>query len=77
MTASGILAAARTQEVVGARWSEIDLKNATWTVPAGRMKGGVEHKVMLAPEVIERQKKRVANWQLLCEKYRPSARAAE
>jgi integrase len=48
-----ILTAARTQEVVGARWSEIDLKTATWTVPAGRMKGGVEHKVLLAPKVID------------------------
>jgi integrase len=48
-----ILTAARTQEVVGARWSEIDQKSAVWTVPPGRMKGGVEHKVMLAPEVID------------------------
>jgi integrase len=48
-----ILTAARTNEVVGARWSEIDLKSAVWTVPPGRMKGGVEHKVMLAPEVID------------------------
>jgi integrase len=48
-----ILTAARTQEVVGARWSEIDLAGKTWTVPGGRMKNGVEHKVMLAPEVID------------------------
>jgi integrase len=48
-----ILTAARTNETVGARWSEIDLKNATWTVPGGRMKGGAEHKVLLAPEVID------------------------
>jgi integrase len=48
-----ILTAARTQEVVGARWSEISLKERVWTVPAGRMKGKVEHKVMLAPEVID------------------------
>jgi integrase len=47
-----ILTASRTQEAIGARWSEIDLKSAVWTVPPGRMKGGVEHKVMLAPEVI-------------------------
>jgi dihydrodipicolinate synthase/N-acetylneuraminate lyase len=31
----------------------------------------------IPPEVIERQKKRVASWQLLCEKYRPQVRAAE
>jgi integrase len=48
-----ILTAARTQETVGARWSEISLKERVWTVPPGRMKGGVEHKVMLAPEVID------------------------
>jgi integrase len=48
-----ILTAARTQEVVGARWPEICEKDAVWTVPPGRMKGGAEHKVMLAPEVID------------------------
>jgi integrase len=48
-----ILTAARTQETVGARWSEIDWKQRVWTVPPGRMKGGVEHKVLLAPEVID------------------------
>jgi integrase len=40
--------AARTGEVVGARWSEIDLKHAVWTVPASRMKAGKEHKVPLS-----------------------------
>jgi len=34
-----ILTAARTGEVLGARWSEIDLEARLWTVPAGRMKG--------------------------------------
>lgn len=43
-----ILTAARTSEVLGARWAEIDLKNAVWTVPGGRMKGGVEHRVPLS-----------------------------
>jgi integrase len=48
-----ILTSSRTQESVGARWSEISLKERVWTVPAGRMKGGAEHKVLLAPEAIE------------------------
>src|SRR4051794_4819326 len=34
-----ILTAARSGEVLGARWDEIDLKAKVWTVPAGRMKG--------------------------------------
>ncbi len=43
-----ILTAARSGEVLGARWSEIDLDAAIWTVPAGRMKGGREHRVPLS-----------------------------
>ena len=43
-----ILTAARAGEVLGARWSELDLiKRTTWTVPAARMKGGKEHRVPL------------------------------
>jgi integrase len=34
-----ILTAARTAEVIGARWSEIDLKDKVWVVPGSRMKG--------------------------------------
>jgi integrase len=44
----GILTAARSGEVRGARWSEIDLDSALWTVPATRMKGGREHRVPLS-----------------------------
>jgi integrase len=40
-----ILTAARTGEVIGARWDEIDLADKTWTVPATRMKAGKEHRV--------------------------------
>ena len=43
-----ILCAARTGEVLGARWSEIDLKQRVWTVPADRMKSGREHRVPLS-----------------------------
>jgi integrase len=48
-----ILTAARTSEVIGARWDEIDLENKTWTVPAGRMKGGREHRVPLSERAVE------------------------
>jgi integrase len=44
-----ILTAARTGEVIGARWDEIDLPDKLWTIPADRMKGGREHRVPLAP----------------------------
>jgi integrase len=47
-----ILTAARSGEVTGARWQEIDFETATWTVPAERMKGGTEHRVMLSPAAI-------------------------
>jgi integrase len=43
-----ILTAARTGEVIGAPWSEIDMQTAIWTVPAERMKGGREHRVPLS-----------------------------
>lgn len=45
-----ILTAARSGEVRGARWSEIDWDAKVWTVPAGRMKGGREHRVPLSDE---------------------------
>jgi integrase len=48
-----ILTALRTNEVIGARWEEIDLVERVWTIPANRMKAGEEHKVPLAPRVIE------------------------
>jgi integrase len=43
-----ILAAARSGEARCARWSEIDIDRAVWTVPAGRIKGEKEHRVPLA-----------------------------
>lgn len=42
-----ILTAARTGEVIGASWSEIDLDAKTWTVPAKRSKTKKEHRVPL------------------------------
>ena len=43
-----ILTATRSGEVRGARWSEIDLTTGIWTIPAGRMKAGREHRVPLS-----------------------------
>jgi integrase len=48
-----ILTTARTGEVIGATWDEIDLKEKTWTVPAGRMKASKEHRVPLSSRAIE------------------------
>lgn len=43
-----ILTAARTGEVLGAAWGEIDAEAAVWTIPASRMKTGKEHRVPLS-----------------------------
>ena len=43
-----VLTATRSGEVRGARWEEIDLETATWTVPAARMKAGAEHRTPLS-----------------------------
>jgi integrase len=43
-----ILTAARTGEVIGASWAEIDLRQKLWTVPSERMKAGKEHRVPLS-----------------------------
>ncbi|MBK1643586.1 integrase [Thiocapsa imhoffii] len=42
-----ILTATRTGETLGARWEEIDLEAAVWTIPAERMKAAREHRVPL------------------------------
>jgi integrase len=47
-----ILTATRTSEAIGAKWSEIDLKAATWTIPASRIKAGREHRVPLSPAAL-------------------------
>ena len=47
-----ILTAARSGEVLGARWDEFDLGGAIWTVPADRMKAGREHRVPLSPRAL-------------------------
>ncbi len=47
-----ILTAARTGEIIGATWDEIDLAARTWTIPAERMKAGREHRVPLSAEAV-------------------------
>lgn len=47
-----ILTAARTGEVIGATWEEIDLAEQVWTIPAERMKAGKDHRVPLVPAAL-------------------------
>jgi len=47
-----ILTGARTGEVIGARWNEIDLLGKTWTAPAARMKAHREHRVPLSARAV-------------------------
>lgn len=55
-----ILCAARTGEVLGARWGEVDLDKAVWTLPGERMKGGKLHAVPLSPRALALFKSRRA-----------------
>lgn len=48
-----ILTAARSGEVLCARWSEIDVETAVWTIPAERMKAGRVHQVPLSARALE------------------------
>jgi integrase len=48
-----ILTAARTGEVIGARWEEINIAERLWSVPAERMKAGREHRVPLCGKALE------------------------
>ena len=48
-----IFTAARTNEVIGARWSEFDLEQATWTLAPERMKAGREHRVPLSRRAVD------------------------
>lgn len=43
-----ILTAARSGEVRGMTWAEVDFNTGVWTVPAARMKAGKEHRVPLS-----------------------------
>ena len=46
------LTAARSQEVRGALWDEIDLDKAMWVIPGSRMKMGKEHRVPLSARAV-------------------------
>lgn len=48
-----ILTAARSGEVIHARWSEIDLTARMWTISPGRMKRHREHRVPLSSRAVE------------------------
>jgi integrase len=43
-----VLTATRTSETLGATWNEVDMGAKLWTIPAGRMKVGKEHRVPLS-----------------------------
>jgi integrase len=47
-----MLCASRSGEARGAVWSEFDLTNKVWTIPANRMKGKIEHRVPLSESAI-------------------------
>ena len=47
-----ILTAARTGEVIGATWQEIDSEARLWTIPGTRMKAGKEHRVPLSEAAV-------------------------
>ncbi|MGM0857223.1 MAG: tyrosine-type recombinase/integrase [Pseudomonadota bacterium] len=47
-----ILTAARSGEIRGATWDEIDLSAKVWTIPATRMKAKREHRVPLSPAAV-------------------------
>lgn len=48
-----VLTAVRSGEARGARWAEIDLSDATWTIPGERMKAEREHTVPLSQRAIQ------------------------
>ena len=47
------LTACRSGEVRGVTWAEVDLKTATWTIPAERMKAAKLHRVPLSRRALE------------------------
>jgi integrase len=48
-----VLCASRSGEVLGARWSEIDIDQKIWTIPAARMKADKDHTVPLATAALK------------------------
>jgi integrase len=52
-----ILTATRTNEVIGAKWNEIDFTKKVWSIPGTRMKAGFEFRVPLTDRAVEVLKK--------------------
>jgi integrase len=48
-----LLTAARSGEVLGMVWGEVDMTARVWTVPASRMKAGKEHRVPLSEQALQ------------------------
>jgi integrase len=48
-----ILTAARSGEIRGAKWSEVDIPNKVWILPAERMKAGAEHRIPLSAQALD------------------------
>lgn len=48
-----VLTAARTGETIGAKWSEFDLEQKLWIIPASRMKAGRQHRTPLSDRAIQ------------------------
>jgi len=48
-----VLTAARTSEVIGARWGEFDISSKVWIIPSERMKAGKEHRIPLCSRAID------------------------
>ena len=71
-----ILTAARSGEVLGARWSEIDLDEKTWTVPAERMKAGVLHRVPLSHAALAILTRPARSWRERVRISRPPPRSS-
>ncbi|EMM4480510.1 tyrosine-type recombinase/integrase [Escherichia coli] len=48
-----VLTACRSGEARAMEWNEIDFKRKIWTIPPGRMKGGLRHRVPLSTQALE------------------------
>ena len=75
-----ILAGGRTGEIIGAKWSEFDLEEKLWIVPAGRMKAEREHRVPLSTRALhildELQKARINDFVFIAQRDRPLSNMA-
>ena len=75
-----ILAGGRTGEIIGAKWSEFDLEEKLWIVPAGRMKAKREHRVPLstrAMEILEAMNTvKINDWVFIAQRDKPLSNMA-